>query len=80
MKYVISAIMGAVLLALMPPFLFPSGGNTTSNGDSAMCRKIEFQGHTYITWKSTNAGGMVHDPDCKCQPAKRQPAKRQSAK
>ena len=73
MKYGIMAIIGVVLLTVTLAaisYLLPSGGDTTSNGNSALCRKIEFQGHTYITWKFMNAGGMVHDPDCKCQRAK----------
>lgn len=28
--------------------------------------KVKIEGHTYILWKGSQKGGIVHDPDCQC--------------
>jgi len=29
--------------------------------------KVEYKGHSYVVWAINSGGGIVHDPDCRCQ-------------
>lgn len=40
--------------------------NRLNNIDDAL-NKAEFEGHSYIIYKGSQKGGIIHDPDCPCR-------------
>ena len=61
-------VVVAAVVALL--YVIPGGGAVDSGGNSRYACLITFNGHTYVTWKFMNAGGLAHDPDCKCKETK----------
>ena len=39
--------------------------NCLNNADDALM-KAEYEGHSYIIYKGSQKGGIIHDPDCPC--------------
>ena len=37
--------------------------NRLNNADDALM-KAEYEGHSYIIYKGSQKGGIIHDPDC----------------
>lgn len=40
--------------------------NCLNNADDALM-KAEYEGHSYIIYKGSQKGGIIHDPDCPCR-------------
>ena len=58
------------ILALLALTLTGCGGevdtnNWLNNVDDALM-KAEYEGHSYIIYKGSQKGGIIHDPDCTC--------------
>lgn len=43
------------------------GTNNRLNNVEDALMKAEYKGHSYIIYKGSQKGGIIHDPDCTCR-------------
>lgn len=65
MKTLITIIICALMLGCTQQPISATTGKVVYEpiGDF---KRVEWEGHTYITWFCGYAGGLEHDPDCHC--------------
>lgn len=66
MKYCLSLALVSIFFAILPALLYMNKDKNLEKVEQGSASKIFYQNHSYVVWSINSGGGIVHDPDCRC--------------